>query len=143
MVKIKPLDEMKKRYEEAATIVPSRYKRAIERVTGWKEKAASDAAEARWEAKIRDAIDKKKRKKALEKVDESEWKKKAAEVGGARIGEGMRKNVDKYTEKFKPFHEALAALELPEKSASWEENIENRLKKVVRTLVETKEKLYE
>ena len=141
MVKIKPLDEIKKRYGEAATVIPERYKRAIDKVTDWKEKATSDKAEELYKEKILKAIEKERRKKALERVSNEEWKKRAKEIGGRIIGTKVRESVDKHAEAFKPYHEALAELELPDKSADPMENIDNRLKKVVETLIRKKEEI--
>ena len=142
MVKIKSLDEISKRYEEAASIVPERYRRGIEATTGWKEAATSDKAEELWAAKLSEAISARRRQKALALVEESTWKKNAKEVGAARIGEGMRrKGVEKHKKNYAPYREALAALELPEKSADPMANIDSRLKAVVRTLIEKKKEL--
>jgi len=142
MVKIKPLEEISKRYEEAASIVPERYKRGIQAVTGWKDAATSDKAEELWAAKLSEAISAKRRQKALSLVDEGTWKKLAIELGAARIGDGMRrKGVAKHKKNYAPYREALAALELPEKTADPMANIDNRLKAVVRTLIEKKREL--
>jgi len=141
MVKIKPLEEIKKRYGEAATVIPERYGRAIERVTDWAEKATSEEAEALYAEKLRAAIEAKRRQKALKRVSNEEWKKRARELGKARIGEGVRKSVDKHAREFAPYHEALAGLELPPKTADPMANIDNRLKKVVETLVAKKKEL--
>ncbi|OYT52523.1 MAG: hypothetical protein B6U76_09735 [Desulfurococcales archaeon ex4484_217_2] len=142
MVKIKPLEEISKRYEESASIVPERYKRGIQAVTGWKDAATSDKAEELYAAKLSEAISAKRRQKALQLVDENTWKKNAIELGGARIGDGMRrKGVEKHKKNYAPYREALAALELPEKTADPMANIDNRLKAVVRTLIEKKKEL--
>jgi len=142
MVKIKPLDEISKRYEEAASFVPERYKRGIQQVTDWKEKATSDSAEARFKARMSEVLAAERRKKALELVSEADWKKRAVEVGASRIGEGMRKKgVEKHKRNYAPYREALAALELPEKTTDPFANIDNRLKAVVRTLIEKKKEL--
>jgi len=139
VVKIKPLDKIKAAYKDAATRVPTRYKEGIAATTGWKDKAI--AGEALWAAKMREAIAAERRRKALEAVSEEEWKKKALELGAARIGPGMAANVDKHAKNYAPYREALAGLELPPREADPMANIDNRLKAVVRTLVEKKKEL--
>jgi len=140
-IKVKSLEEIKTRYSEAASIVPSRYKRGIESTTGWKERATSDEAEDLWAAKLSEAIAAKRRKKALEGVDEGEWKRRASEIGATVIGTKMAKSVDKFAKAFAPYREALAAVDLPPRTADAMANIDNRLKKVVEALISKKKEL--
>jgi len=136
MVKVKSLEEISNRYKEAASLVPGRYKRAVEKVTDWKERAL--AGQTLYEEKLADPTIRARRAKAIEKVSNEDWRKNAADIGAKRIGEGMRAKVDKHKAKYKPFRDALAALTLPEKVADPMANIDNRLKAVVSTLIETK-----
>ena len=66
MVKIKPLEEISKRYEEAATIVPARYKRAIEKVSDWKTPALE--GQELYETKMSMAEIRARRAKAIEAI---------------------------------------------------------------------------
>lgn len=141
MVKVKPLDEAKKRLSEAASVIPARYKRAMQQVTGWKERATSDEAEDLWAAKLSEAISARRRKKALERVDEAEWKKRAAEIGATIIGTKIAKSVDKWAKNWAPYREALEAVELPPKTADPFANIDNRLKKVVEAMITKKKEI--
>jgi len=141
MVKVKPLEEIKARYKEAAGVIPARYRRAIRRVVGWKERATSDDAEALYGARLTEAIAAKRRQKALLRVDEADWKRRAEEIGGAIIGTKVAKSVDKHAEGFSPYREALEAVELPPKEVDPMVNIDNRLKAVVSALVEKKKEL--
>lgn len=139
MVKIKPLEEISKRYDEAASFVPARYKRAVEKVSDWKTPALE--GQELYDTKMSSDEVRARRGKAIEKMSNEDWKKPAVELGSRRIGTGMKAKVDKHKKKFAPFHSALSALELPKRSASWEENIENRLKAVVSTLVAKKKEI--
>jgi len=139
MVKIKPLEEISKRYDEAASFVPARYKRAVEKVSDWKTPALE--GQELYETKLSDATVRARRAKAIEAMSNEDWRKPAIDLGARRIGTGMKAKVDKHKKKFAPFHSALAALELPKRGPTWEENIENRLKAVVSTLVAKKKEL--
>ncbi|MCD6422345.1 hypothetical protein J7L13_03295 [bacterium] len=141
MVKVKPLEEIAKRYAESASFVPERYARGIQTVNDWQSRATSDEAEELWKAKLQEAIAAERRKKALAHVSNEEWKSKALKLGKNRIGEGIRNAADKQKKGFAPYHEALSSLELPPKTVDPMANIDNRLKKVVETLVNKKKEI--
>jgi len=141
MVKIKSLDEIKRRYAESATIIPARYKRAIGEVVGWKDAATSDDAEELYAAKVSEAVTAKRRQKALLLVSEADWKARARDIGGAIIGTKVSKSVDKHAKAFAPYREAIAGVELPPKTIDPMANIDNRLKAVVSALVEKRKEL--
>jgi len=141
MVKVKPLEEIAKRYEESASVIPARYQRGVSAVTDWKSRAASPEAEELWKAKLQEAMAAERRRKSLERVSNEEWKRRATEIGAKRIGDGVRGAVDKQKRGFAPFHAALSALELPAKTADYRQNIDNRLVAVVETLVNKKKEI--
>ena len=132
--------EARKRLEEALSKIPERYRRKIEKAI-WKEAATSEEAEKLWAEALEKAIAAMRRKKALERVDEREWKDKAIKLGSKRIAEGIRENLDKWEERFKPYADVLSSLELPPKSADPMENVVNRVGAVVKALVEKKKEI--
>ncbi len=140
MVKVKPLDEIKKHYREGATVAPTRYKDGVTRAA-WKESAASREAEELFKAKMSEALAEERRRKAIEKLTDEDWRKPALEKGATRIGPGMTAAVDKHAARFAPFRSALEGLTLPPKSADPIANVDNRVKPVVEVLVAKKKEL--
>jgi len=116
MVKVKSLDESKKRYVGSTSVVSERYRSGVSSAD-WKSKAVSDEAEDLYQAKIQEAMSRRRRQKALEQVSNEEWKSNAINKGAGRIAEGMRQSADKWSRNFSPYHSALQSLELPPRVA--------------------------
>jgi len=140
MVKVKPLDQIKKNYAAGATVAPSRY---VDGVAGaaWKESAASSGAEELFKAKMSEAMANESRRKGIEKVSDTEWRESATKKGGARIGEGMRAAVDKQASNFAPFKSTLEAISLPARTADPVANVDARVKPIVAGLAAKKKEL--
>jgi len=67
--------------------------------------AAAIAAEDKWAARIRAAIDEKRRAKALQTVSMQDWYKYASEIGANRLVEGVTKReakVQKFVSSWTP-----------------------------------------
>lgn len=139
MVKIKPMDEIKAKYTEAAAVVPARYSRAIERVTDWQSKSLE--GQALYEEKMSDPTVQARRAKAIGNVSNEEWKNRVRSLGTGRIGEGMKKSVEKQAKGFAPYHAAISGLELPARVSDPMANVDNRLKAVVGVLVDKKKEI--
>lgn len=139
MVKMPSADEIDKKYRESIGRVPGAYKEKISKVTGWKEAAV--AAEDLWAAKMQEAISAKRRAKALEGVSDDEWKRKAMTLGAERIARGMAENADKRKKNYEPYRTALEAVDLPPRTADPLANVDNRVKPIVKALVETKKSI--
>jgi len=142
MVKVKDINAAKKNFEDAASLVPERYKQGVSSAD-WKEAAMSDAAESLYAQKLQEAIQKKKRQKGIAKVSNEEWRSNAVNKGAAKIGTAMRLASNKWATAIAPYFEALRNLSLPEKTADPMANIDNRLKRVVEALVNKKKELEE
>jgi hypothetical protein len=140
MVKITPIEDAKEAFKEILPKIPDRYVRKV-RKAKWKEAATSEAAEELWRAKVLEAAEKRRRKARLEKVSEDEWRHYAVNLGSKRIKESLEGRIDKWANNWRPFAEALAALELPPRTADPEENIDRRAKPVVRTLINKKKEI--
>ena len=139
MVKVKSAAEIDKNYRDAISRVPAKYKAGVERTTDWQEKAA--AAEELWAAKIQEAAAEKRRQKGIARVSNEDWKRKAATLGAERIARGMSENADKRTKNFEPFRAALEGVSLPPRTADPLANVDNRVKPIVKALVDTKKSL--
>ena len=141
MVKIKSASEIDKKYKDAISRVPANYKAGVQGTTNWQERASSNEAEDLWKAKIAEAAAVNRRQKAVSQVSNSEWQNKAANVGATRIGAGMTAGADKRTRNFEPFRSAIEGTTLPARSADPMANIDNRVKGIVKALVDTKKSI--
>jgi len=139
VIRMPSADEIDRSYREAITKVPEKYKRRVQQTTGWKE--AAIAGEKAYREKMEAVLAEERRAKGLDKVTEDEWKKAAVEKGARVIARNMEYAAPKRKAKYEPFRSALDGLELPDKTADPMANIDNRLKPVVRALVETKKAL--
>jgi len=140
MVKVTPPEDAKESFKEILPKIPDRYSRKIKKAK-WKDAAISEEAEELWKAKVEEAAEKKRRKKALEKVSEEEWRTIALNLGAKRIRESLEGRVDKWASAWKPYYDALTSLELPPKGPDYEENIANRVTAVVAALKKKKAEL--
>lgn len=136
MVKIKSQAEIDKNYREAIGRVPGKYKAGVQKTTDWQEKAA--AAEELYAAKVQEAVAARSRERGILATSNEDWKNKAASLGAERIGRGMTENADKRTRKFEPFRNAIEGVALPERTADPMANVDNRVKPIVKALVDTK-----
>jgi len=141
MVKIKSAAEIDKRYKDAISRVPANYKAGVQATTHWQERAASPEAEELWKAKIAEAAAASRRQKAVSQVSNSEWQQKAANIGATRIGAGMSAGADKRTRNFEPYRSAIEGTNLPARSVDPMANIDNRVKGIVKALVDTKKSI--
>jgi len=132
-------DEIDKAYREAIRIVPERYKRRIQLVRGWKERAID--GEKTYKEKMEKVIEEERRKRGLEKVSEEEWKKAATEKGAKIIGRHMEFGADKRRKNYEPFRSALDGLEIPDKGPDPVENARTIVPVVVEALVRKKREL--
>lgn len=136
MVKIKSAEEINRRYKEAIPRVGASYKEQVAKVTDWQEKAL--AGQGVYEEKMANPEILARRGKAIAQVSNEDWKKKAVDLGAARIGPGMAANADKRTRNYEPIRSALAALDLPARTADPMANIDSRVKKVVQAEMDAK-----
>ena len=141
MVKIKSASEIDKKYKDAISRVPANYKSGVMATTNWQERAASAEAEDLWKVKIAEAAAVSRRQKAVAQVSNSEWQGKAANIGATRIGAGMTAGADKRTRNFEPYRGAIEGTTLPARTADPMTNIDNRVKGIVKSLVDTKKSI--
>jgi hypothetical protein len=131
-IKVKPVGLWKKKWKESHGMIPARYKDGVE--------AAQDvvnamvAGQANYEARMNDPNVLKRREERLRQIDDSFWKKRTLEKGVKRIREGMELGTDRYNKAAEISAAALESVDLPERTADWETNVENRTKEVIRAL---------
>ena len=138
MVYVPSSAERKQAYLNSLGQVPGNYKAGIERTTGWKGSAI--AGQTLYEQQMQNTNVLQRRARALEKVSDADWKSKAANLGSVRIADGMRQGADKQAANYEPIAAALRSVTLPSRSADPMANIDNRVKPVVRAMVEASPK---
>ena len=138
MVFVPSAAEIKQKYLGSLGNVPAAYKSGIERTTNWKDKAL--AGQNLYEQQMQNAAVLRRRAVALERVSESDWKSRAASLGSTRIAEGMRNGAEKQAANYEPVANALRSVELPDRTADPMANIDNRVKPIVRAMVQASPK---
>ena len=138
MVFVPSAAERKQKYLGSLGNVPAAYKAGIERTTNWKDKAL--AGQNLYEQQMQNAAVLRRRAVALERVSESDWKSRAATLGSTRIAEGMRNGAEKQAANYEPVANALRSVELPDRTADPMANIDNRVKPIVRAMVQASPK---
>ncbi len=136
MVKVKDAATRRRNYEASLGTVPAKYQAGIQSTTGWKDSAIQ--GQGLYEEKMRDANVLARREKGLQRVNEADWKNKAAGIGAQRIASGMKEGAEKQSRNYEPYAQALSSLELPPRSADPMANIDGRVKPVVQRMVDTK-----
>jgi len=136
MVKMPSQSEIKAAYEGAIGRVPAAYKKGVMGTTDFVERAV--AGQDLYEERMRDADVLARRKAKLAKLSNADWQKPAADVGAARIGEGMRANSDKQARNYEPIRAALEGVSLPPRTGDPMANIDNRVKPIVQAQVDAK-----
>lgn len=128
----KTVEEAKENLSKAVAYIPERYKRGVGRAD-WAGPASSEEAESNYAAGVSEAVANKTRQKGIRAIDNSVWVRAAQEKGGAAIGPGITRNLDKYMANVRPSMDAAnaAADAAPARTRDWRENIANRLIPVV------------
>jgi len=105
VTRILPPDEWKKRQiNNLKAVGEENYKVGINRPKKDPIQAGIEAEE-KWAARIKEAIEEKRRAKALQAVSMDEWFNYAANIGAARLVEGVTKReakVDRFVRSWQP-----------------------------------------
>ncbi len=128
--------EINKAYKDAIPRVPGKYREGIQGTTGFIEAAV--AGQSNYETKMADTAVLARRGKRLAQLTDADWKNPALEKGAARIGQGMTAGADKQSRNYEPYRSALEGTTLPARTTDPMANIDNRVKGVVRVMVDTK-----
>ena len=135
MVKIKSEAEIKKNYEDSTALVPSRFEAGV-KTANWQGEAI--AGQALYEEQMRRDEILKRRAAGINKVSDEAWRSATIEKGKGVIGARMKAASGKQVAGFRPYREALAALDLPPKTSDPMQNLINRAGAVVQRMVDTK-----
>ncbi|MBW2672969.1 MAG: hypothetical protein JRD89_06060 [Deltaproteobacteria bacterium] len=129
---MKTAEEARKNLEDAVPYIPDRYESGI-RKADWKTPAASDEAENNFKTVMTQVIAEKKRQKAIQRIDNTDWQNDAIEKGKPIIGERIRAAIPKQSAAWAPIYEGVqrAVEALPRRTVDWRENINKRLVPVV------------
>ena len=139
LVKVKSKEEAARKYKDSIGRVPGNYRASVAKTTG--VIAAAIAAEPLYKAKMEEALAAGRRAKALAQVTDEDWRRGAMEKGAARIGPGMSAGAGKQAKNWAPYHDTLASLELPARSADPMANVTARVGGVVQALVNKKKEI--
>lgn len=131
-IKMPSSEDIDKAYIDAIARVPDRYKKAVSRVTGFKE--AAIAGQGNYVRKMSEPDVLARRAEKLAEMPEGEWKKAAEEKGARNIGPGMRDGAPKRKRNYEVIRNALNGLEIGERSTDWEVNVDTRLKNTIKAM---------
>jgi len=137
---VTPIEDAKLSYKEGAGNAPARYVRATKRAK-FAEKAASDKAQALYVKKVTDPTIQARRQKKLKKVTDEFWRGRCEKRGGAVIGTRMGESVDLWATNTKPYLEAQAAVDKPDKTGDPVQDAKNIVGAYVEAVVKKKKEL--
>ena len=135
MVKVKPESEIKKNYEDSTALVPARFEAGV-KAADWHDEAL--AGQDLYEEQMVKPEILGRRAAGIEKVSNEAWRKDTIDKGRNVIGARMKAASDKQIRGYRPYREALAALELPARTADPMTNLVERAGAVVMSMVDTK-----
>ena len=133
MVKIKSLEEIKKKWSE---VTPGRAPYYEAGVRAPREDWASRTAAAQdaWQQGVQEAITQGRFAKGVKRAGTEKWQRKALAVGVRRWPEGVRAAADDYAAGFAPYREVLERLTLPERRAKGDPANIDRVRKIAEAL---------
>ena len=133
---VKPPEVARKHYEQALSYISQRYVDGIQNAT-WKD-AALKAADT-WKAAIQKAAAEGKWEKGIEAASDEEWRQNAIAAASV-IPDRIRRALDKWEKNWTPKYQQVIQVvkSLPPRTLDWNQNIEQRLKPVVRAWKEAK-----
>jgi hypothetical protein len=138
MVKVKPESDAKRNYEDSTALVPARFEAGV-KLASWQDKAKE--GQDLYEEQMRNSDVLKRRATGIEKVSDESWRKDTINKGKNIIGARMKDASDKQITAFRPYRDALTALDLPPKTADPMANLMNRAGAVVKALVDKKKEI--
>lgn len=132
-IKVKPLAEIQKNYEDSGRRAQDRYVEAVKRNTDQHERAFSDSAEKNYGDAVTEAVRLKTRQvKGKAKSSQEIWKERSENKGGPALGAAIPASGKKMAKGYSPVREHLDGFVIPDKTTDWETNVDNILKAVIR-----------
>jgi len=129
MVKVKPVDIVKKKWSERASVAEGDYKFGVENPKeDWA--SATTAAFDRWASGVTEAIRDKRFVGGVKAAGTEKWKRKASEVGARRFAEGVRAAVEDYAAAMSEVLRVIEGVKLPERGAKGDPKNYERVKAI-------------
>ena len=138
MVKVKPESEIKKNYEDSTALVPARFEAGVKSAT-WQSEALE--GQDLYVEQMQKADILARRASGIEKVSDETWRSDTISKGRNIIGARMKAASGKQVAGFRPYREALLAVDLPAKTSDPMQNLINRAGAVVQAMVDKKAEL--
>jgi hypothetical protein len=120
-------------YTNAIPVVAERYKNGVMATND--QKAKSLDGQALYVQRMQDQSVLERRRKGIEAVPDGKWQQNALNKGVSRIGPGMQAGAADQANGYEKTRTALESLTLPPRVADPMQNIDNRLKAVVSTVI--------
>ena len=136
MVRIKSQAQIKENYKASTGRVSEPYKAGVNAASGVIE--AGVKGEALYAAKVQEAISEGRRAKGLSKLTDADWKTATITKGAPIIATRMAAAADKQAAHYEPYRSALESVSLPDRVADPLANVDNRVKPIVKAMVDTK-----
>ena len=138
MVKVKSEALIKKNYEDSTSLVPARFEAGVRTAT-WQQESLG--GQDLYEEQMRRDEILKRRAVGIEKVSDEAWRKATIDKGRAVIGARMKAASDKQVAGYRPYREALLAVDLPARTTDPMQNLINRAGAVVQAMVDKKKEI--
>lgn len=120
-------------YTNAIPVVAERYKAGV--MNTQNQKQASLDGQRLYEERMMNQTVLARRRAGIEATPDGKWQANAIAKGVTRIGEGMRAGAADQANGYEKTRVALEGLTLPARTADPMQNIDNRLKAVVSTVI--------
>lgn len=133
MVKVKPLATIEKNYKDAAGLAATRYRDSIPTVV-WQ--AAAIAGQDLYVQRMSDPEILARRAREITEVSDTAFRAALLEKGAPVIAGRMAAAAPKMAQGYAPIRSALESLTLPPRTGDAMQNIDNRLKPVVQTMID-------
>jgi len=128
----KGIREAVEAFKDVLPRIPDRWIRSIKKAT-WRDRAASDEAEANFKEVMSKVLDEERRKEGVLKRDDGFWRSRSETKGKPVIRDRIEKAMPEYEREFGPMLDAVNtfAETLPRKVIDFKENINKRLVPIV------------
>lgn len=143
MGKPKTIDQAVENLRSVASLIGPRYTIGINNAD-WQTAASSDQAEQNYGTGVAQAVADGSRRAGILKVSNQEWQQKSVTKGAAVIGQRITDALPKYRAGFAPILAAMSQVQanLPPRTTSATQNVQNRLIPVIRAAVEASGKSF-
>lgn len=138
MAKIKDLAKVAEKW---TTVTPGRTQDYVDGVNNPRRSwaSATAAGEANWKQGVTQAAAKGRFGQGVKKAGDAKWADGVQKKGAGRWGAGVSQSSDRYAAGFQPYHQAIAAVQLPPRGPRRDPRNLDRVKAVVDAVSKVKE----